>query len=513
MKSIATIILICTVSLLSAQNMQKTTVEHLLKELALKQNLELSYSADLVNLKDSIKNYSVNNIDSCLVYIENETMLHLSLKDHFLVISPHENILLTGVVIDSETKEPLPYANILIKDLGVGTITNKNGEFNFNVWDYAVGKQITFSFIGYNNSYLDIKNGSQQNLHIKMVPKRYELESVTVVPQKAREILEKAVKNIKRTYHRRPVQMEAFYRNTNYRDTIATQLIEAALLIDDKGISKSSSTTKIKLQEIRKSKNYQVQMDKKHEIARKVMENYFGGHQNLFYKAYGNNIVRKYKDSWWYKPLTDYQNFKYEFEGAMWLDSVKVYKIKFIYDKLWINGKRASESTKFEDAGYIYVNASDFGILKVEQWWKFLGKDSIFNKPGGALSKKEVVYQKNNGKYYMKYERSYACPNGAFRAVEKNSNGVGEKVQQWAEQVLLITNINANRKEFDKIRYRDKLSEHENTYKTIYDYHPEFWKKFNVLKQNPVEEHLINQLEWESTLDEQFKENSSNAGN
>lgn len=496
-----------------SQTTEKVSVGVLLNQLAVKHQLELSYSSDLVAINDSIENYSVNNLDSCLAYIDKKTMLQVSVKDDYLVVVPRKEtyLSLSGMVVDAETREPLPYANILIKMLGIGTVTNSSGQFSFMVRNYISGNQIAFSFMGYSNSYFTIENISRENLVIEMVPKAYELQGITVLPQSAQEIVARAVKNIKRNYHRRPVQMDAFYRNTNYSDTTATQLIEAALLIEDKGIARPSATTKIELQEIRKSKNYQVQMDKKHEKALEVMEKYFGGHRNIFYRAYANNLVRKYKDDWWYKPLTDYETFKYEFEGYVWLDSVKVYKIKFIYDKLW-NGKRASENKNSEDAGYIYINASDFGILKIEQWWKMLGKSTIGNKPDGYFTKNEVGYQKINGKYYMKYALGHTIPNGAFVILEDPDAPKGEqkiKSWQWAEQVLLVTNINANKKEFDRIKYREQLSKIENSYKTTYDYHPEFWTTYNVLKEKPVEIRLIEELEWEKSLTEQFKENST----
>ena len=67
------------------------------------------------------------------------------------------------------------------------------------------------------------------------------------------------------------------------------------------------------------------------------MDKYFGGHRNIIYRAYEHQ-VRSYRSDWWSKPLTDYETFKYEFAGFEWLDSVKVYKIKFIYDALWPDG-------------------------------------------------------------------------------------------------------------------------------------------------------------------------------
>ena len=75
---------------------------------------------------------------------------------------------------------------------------------------------------------------------------------------------------------------------------------------------------------------------------------------------------------------------------------------------------------------------------------------------------------------------------------------------------MLVTQIQLDRKEFDKIKYREKLAKDENSYKKKYPYNSEFWKNYNVLKQNPVEEKFLNEMKWEKSLDIQFEENSSN---
>jgi hypothetical protein len=37
----------------------------------------------------------------------------------------------SGVVIDSETKKPVPFANIWVEKMDIGTTTNENGLFQF----------------------------------------------------------------------------------------------------------------------------------------------------------------------------------------------------------------------------------------------------------------------------------------------------------------------------------------------------------------------------------------------
>nr|WP_319267464.1 carboxypeptidase-like regulatory domain-containing protein [uncultured Draconibacterium sp.] len=518
-KTTCTIIIFSLFSFFSlGQTTRKTTYLDLLKTLAEKQHLKLSYSNDLLALSDSTDFIFSTNPDSCLTELQNQTSLKISKTETHLVVASKAPayIHLQGKVVDAKSGELLPYANILIEKAGTGTISNTNGEFDFKIQGRYTGSEVKFSFMGYGIQKLKIPFADNDELLIKLTPKPYTLADVFVLPNgnEALDIVKRAVKNIKRNYDRNTHQMKAFYRNTNYRDTTATQLIEAALLIEDKGIMHPTSTTKIELEEIRKSTNYQIPMKIKHKAALKIMEKYFGGHRNTFYRTY-SNYVRIYRDEWWYQPLTDYETFKYEFAGFEWLDSIKVYKIKFIYDRLQPDGKRASENKYSDNGGFIYINSEDWAILKIEKWWKIFSGHPNQNMAikGDYVSKDEMGYQKINGKYYLKYTSGHASPNGEYFVYENPDAPNKEKLikqRQYAETTLLITKVITNKKEMDKIRYREKLAKNENSYETNYPYNPSFWKNYNILKENPLEEKFVNEMEWEKSLDIQFEENSSN---
>jgi len=503
------------------QKSPKRTYITIMEDLAKKQKLELSYSNDLEVLSDSTDFQFNQNPDSCISELQKQINLRITKTETHLIVGSKAPayVHLQGKIVDAQSGELLPYANILIEKAGTGTISNTNGEFDFRIQGRFAGSEVHFSFLGYEHQKLEIPFADNDNLTIKLTPKPYTLADVYVLPNgnEAVDIVKRAVKNIKRNYDRNTYQMEAFYRNTNYRDTIATQLMEAALLIEDKGIMHPTSTTKIELDEIRKSTNYQIPMDNKHKAASKIMEGYFGGHRNTFYRSYGN-YVRTYRDDWWYQPLTDYETFKYEFEGFEWMDSVKVYKIKFTYDALWPDGRRASENKNSDDGGFIYINSEDWAILKIEKWWKMLLEhpNHYLAIKDNYISKNEMAYQKINGKYYLKYTTGFASPNGTSFVYQNPDAPDKEKVikeRQYAETTLLVTRVVTDKKEMDKIRFREKLARDENSYETNYPYNPKFWKSYNILKENPVEERFVKEMEWEKSLDIQFEENSSNAEN
>ncbi len=520
MKTLIVAITVTTLSICTifAQSSKKTTFLNVISKVAQAENLEISYNPDNVPLDDSTCFEFSQFTDSC--YSEIEKLLNVTIsknKTHIIIKSSEsEKIRISGIVIDSVTQKPLPYAHLLIKNSGSGTISNIIGRFSFQIANKNKGFNLEFSFIGYESQTITIPAENTENLIIKLKPRPYALADIYVLPNgnEAVDIVKRAVKNIKRNYDRNTHQIEAFYRNTNYRDTTATQLIEAALLIEDKGIMHQATTTKIELKEVRKSTNYQIPMDKKHKAAIKIMEEYFGGHRNIFYRSY-SNYVRTYRDDWWYKPLTQYTTFKYEFEGCEWMDSVKVYKIRFTYDQLWPDGRRASENKNIDNGGFIYINSEDWAILKIEHWWKAISKNHLQNLAikDNYISKNEIGYQKINGKYYLKYKSGFFPPNGKNFVYENPDAPEKEKIikeRQYAEMTLLVTRVVTDKKEMDKIRYREKLAKNENSYETKYPYNPRFWNNYNILKENPVEEQFVKEMEWEKSLDIQFKENSSN---
>lgn len=44
-----------------------------------------------------------------------------------------EPVYISGLIVDNETLEPLPFATIGIKDKGKGTVANSNGEYGLNI--------------------------------------------------------------------------------------------------------------------------------------------------------------------------------------------------------------------------------------------------------------------------------------------------------------------------------------------------------------------------------------------
>ena len=67
-----------------------------------------------------------------------------------LPLLAQNNSVVSGIVKNRETGEPLPYASLSLKNHPIGTISNENGEFDFYVPKSKQNDTLSISFIGFN---------------------------------------------------------------------------------------------------------------------------------------------------------------------------------------------------------------------------------------------------------------------------------------------------------------------------------------------------------------------------
>jgi len=85
--------------------------------------------------------------------------------------------VVTGKVTDSQSGEPMPGVNVVVKGATIGTITDSNGNFSLNVPDRNA--TLVFSFIGY--TVQEVPLGGRATLNVSLVSETIGLEEVVVV--------------------------------------------------------------------------------------------------------------------------------------------------------------------------------------------------------------------------------------------------------------------------------------------------------------------------------------------
>jgi len=85
---------------------------------------------------------------------------------------------ITGKVIDSETREALPFVNIVFKNSNIGTATDFDG--NFILITENPTDSLICSYVGYVKSVKAIKKGVSQNINFDLKPTAFALQEVVV---------------------------------------------------------------------------------------------------------------------------------------------------------------------------------------------------------------------------------------------------------------------------------------------------------------------------------------------
>lgn len=93
-------------------------------------------------------------------------------------------IRIKGLVTDSVSGEPLPYASIIVKGTTTGAATDLDGRFSLTVPSSASGKMLEVSYLGYSTKQVPLKSG--QSLSIQLAPTGIALNEVVVKPGRER---------------------------------------------------------------------------------------------------------------------------------------------------------------------------------------------------------------------------------------------------------------------------------------------------------------------------------------
>ena len=89
-----------------------------------------------------------------------------------------------GIVTDSVSGEPLPYASVQLESTGKGAMTDADGRFSFTASKKRAVLEV--SYLGYDTKKVRVEPGKSGNLHVRLVPSGIALEEVIVKPKRER---------------------------------------------------------------------------------------------------------------------------------------------------------------------------------------------------------------------------------------------------------------------------------------------------------------------------------------
>ena len=324
----------------------------------------------------------------------------------------------SGKILDSKSKKPVVFANVVLKGTNVGTVTNGDGEFLIkSPADWTIeGLEITH--LGYQSRTIalaDLKeSGNEISLELAAVP----IDEVTVSYGDPLELLRKAIQNIPSNYSNEPVMLKAFYRETIQQNRNYVAVAEAVVDIYKAEYHKVTGTDRTQIYKGRKSQDVQ-RMD---TVMVKLQGGPFISLTLDIAKHPGDILTEEYMQmyTYTYGGLTTVQDresmiIKFEpreyiedplYEGRIFLDTenLAIIGIDFQLDEdkvskateLFIRRKPSSMRIDIESANYltkyrIYEDTWYLSYVRSELDFKCRWKKKLFSSKFSLMSEMAIT--------------------------------------------------------------------------------------------------------------------------
>ncbi|MGM0579365.1 MAG: carboxypeptidase-like regulatory domain-containing protein [Bacteroidota bacterium] len=387
---------------------------------------------------------------------------------------------ISGTLISKSDSSSIPFANIHIKGTTLGTHSNEEGLFSFKFPQNDSYDTVVISSIGYENLELSISNIEPQESEYFLTPEKGMLKEVIVKPTKdtLRAIVGEAIRKIPYNYPRRAFLLSGFYREMVVKNKDYVRLLEAAVSVQDNGFDVPYTRLKIRLDEVKKSEDY---ID--YSFYTEMYNLLFGGDENNLYKSFEFDFIRAYNSEDKYKVLIGiYNRFDFELDSVIQSNKELIYVLNFYSPTFHIGG--------LQQSGTIYINANDYGIVKLEYQHHFIpvedsDEDRFINQEDLFLNnihKQSVVsYRKIGKKYYLSYIKWKEPVKGAWKAETED----GESTVQFYDAAFYVTDVKKRRRDFRRIRNKETIDIDQDLFKFEKPYNEEFWNNFNSVIIDP----------------------------
>jgi len=298
-----------------------------------------------------------------------------------------------GKVINADSKEPLPFANLSLIGTNITSITNSNGEFIIKIPKTESSSKVRISFIGYKTEIIELESFEEENktilLDVFISPLS---ETIISIPKNVDDLVRKTLSNVNNNYFEDHNIMTAFYRETIKRKKRNLSLSEVVVDIYKSPYKRYQKREVIDLLKIRKDTDYS-RLD---TVAFKLA----GGPYNTL-----TLDLIKYHDN--FIPLFFMSNYDFWIHRTSEIDGLPVYVVKFkqkdeikdplFYGELFIDGENNTLLSAI-----FSLNVSD----KLKSSRLFVKKKPRNANVWPVKANFRVDYNQNNGKWYYNYSNS-----------------------------------------------------------------------------------------------------------
>jgi hypothetical protein len=383
-------------------------------------------------------------------------------------------ITIKGKVIDAETRAPLVFATVAVKESNVAIVTNIDGEFTLKVGDLSTSKTIEVSFVGYKNKSVllsDLKeNGSKNVIALESAP--IPIKEIIVKPLDPVSIVQKAISNIPKNYETVPNLMTAFYRETIRKNRTYVSIGEAVVEIFKAPYNSDLRFDGSRIYKGRKSSD----VEKMDTVLFKLQ----GGPVSVLEL----DLAKNTESVLTYEAM---QNYDYSLSGVVEIDNKPHYVIDF-------KQKPSVEMPLF--MGSLFIEMDSYAITEAEFGFNLSNKEaaqSIFirKKPLGMKVTPEIAtyrtkYREQAGKWHFAYSRAEVKfkVNWAKKLFHTYYTTMSEiaVTDRTDQEVIKFAGK-------EKIKYNDVFSEKVTAFTD-----KEFWGDYNVIEPDQSIESAIRRL-------------------
>lgn len=163
-----------------------------------------------------------------------------------------QNTVLRGRVLDAETHQPIPNAQVGVADNRLGTSTNDDGRFVLSIPPAYAGQRLTVALLGYRSHEQALPPLPGPELLVELRTSPAALGEVQVRGS-VEGIVREAVARIGRNYAARPTQLTGFYRESD-SDSLGQPryLVEGLLTVYKPGYQQSADDGDVQIRQARK---------------------------------------------------------------------------------------------------------------------------------------------------------------------------------------------------------------------------------------------------------------------
>jgi len=443
-----------------------------------------TYDSRLINAERKTEmNFRKTKLEIILDSILKGDSLVYSVIDEFIIISREMPPLsasvsdttavpalkyITGVILDGESFDPLPYATIGLRHEGRGTVSNSTGEFGFKISPENYSDTIVVSYLGYFAREIPVRQSLGNNFKIAMRREFISIPEIIIKNQIPSEIIYKTLSRIPHNYGNTPVGMTAFYREGVLRKNELQTYSEAILQIYKSAYYGTLLNDQIKVFKSRKIENI-----------------YVSDTITVRLKAGLSTCLQLdgIKNDFDFLSRENIEEYSYRLTDIVSFDEESAFEIEF-------GPKEGVEMPMFR--GSVFIHTTDFALLKadfeINPAYLRKMKDTFISSPSRDFTiwpisvKYSVSYRKMDNRYFLSHVRGDLV----FESKQKKRLFNTQFNVFFEMAVTSATLVNVTRFE------REELAPVHSVFsKTITDYDPVFWENQDFLKP---EDNLLQSL-------------------